>query len=215
MKQLRLGLYLITGTYPELGRGHMDIARAALEGGADTLQIREKDAGRPEVLRIALEMRDLLDKSGSECLLLVNDLIDVAIESQADGVHVGQEDLDAGAARSMCGPAMLLGVSASSVEEAKKAEEEGADYLGVGPIFATPTKPDAGAPIGLEGLREIRETVELPLVAIGGINEDNAGWVFEAGADGIAVISAVATAKDMLGSIRGLRRLADSYAKGR
>lgn len=215
MKQLKLGLYLITGGYPNLGRGHLDIARAALAGGADVIQIREKEAGAKQLLGVALEARDLLDKNGSDCLLFINDDVDVALACEADGVHVGRDDLSAGEARSLCGPAMFLGVSASNVLEAEEAEQEGADYIGVGPIFATPSKADAAPPIGREGLRLIRESVGMPIVAIGGINHDNAAGVLEAGADGVAVISAVATAADMEESVRRLRRLVDSFGKGR
>ncbi|OFW60005.1 MAG: thiamine-phosphate diphosphorylase [Candidatus Solincola sediminis] len=215
MKQLKLGLYLITGDYPELGRGHLDIARAALEGGADAIQIREKEAGTQQLLQTALEMRNLLDNNGSECLFIVNDTVDVAVAAKADGVHVGQNDLDPRETRSLCGPAMLVGVSASNIREAEKAEQEGADYIGLGPIFETPSKADAAPPIGLEGLRLIRRAVRIPIVAIGGINHDNAESVLEAGADGVAVISAVTMAADMEESVRGLRRLVDSYGKGR
>ncbi len=213
MKQLELGFYLVTGAYPSLERDHLDIVRAGLAAGADVIQLREKDAGADRLLRIALDTRTLVDNFGGGCLLVINDMVDVAIASQADGVHVGQEDTEARKARAACGSSMLLGVSAGTVDEAKKAEEEGADYLGVGPIFETPSKADAAPPIGIQGLRLIREAVGIPIVAIGGINEDNAGSVLEAGADGIAVISAVCAAADMEDSARRLRRLVDSHKR--
>lgn len=209
-KELRLSLYVITIADMSAGRGHLDVARAALAGGADALQLRDKEAGGGELFRLAVEMRELVEESGTGCLFLVNDRVDVALASRADGVHLGQEDLPAGAARKLLGPGPVLGISAETVEQAVRAVEEGADYLGVGPVFSTPSKPDAGEPIGLEGLRSVRRAVDLPLVAVGGINEENLETVLEAGADGIAVISAVASARDMESAVRRLRRAIDA-----
>lgn len=211
---LNLGLYVITWSDPGRGRGHLDVARAAAAGGAHALQLRDKEAGGAEMLRLALEMRDLLEKDASGCLLFVNDRLDVAAASGAHGVHLGQEDLPAAAARPLAGE-MILGVSAMTVEQAVKAEAEGADYLGVGPVFPTPSKAEATFQIGIEGLQEIRKAVRVPLVAIGGIGEGDIEQVFEAGADGIAVISAVASAGDMLEAVRRLRRAVDSCLAGR
>lgn len=206
---LELGLYVITAADAG-GRGHLDVVRAALAGGADAVQLRDKEMGGGDLYCLALEALELLKESGGDQLLLVNDRVDVALAAGADGVHLGQEDLPAYAARRILGAGAVLGVSASSVEEALAAEREGADYLGVGPVFPTPSKPDAGEPIGLNGLRAIRRVVGLPLVAIGGINEDNLEDVFAAGADGIAVISAVTSALDMEKAVRRLRRAVDS-----
>jgi thiamine-phosphate pyrophosphorylase len=152
---------------------------------------------------------------GSGCLFFVNDRVDVAMAAGADGVHLGQEDLELEAARRLAGNEMAIGISATTVEEARRAEEGGADYLGVGPVYATPSKADAARPIGLEGLRTIRDAVTLPIVAIGGITETNARQVFEAGANGIAVISAVTGDADMAGAVRRLRRLVDDCLRGR
>jgi thiamine-phosphate pyrophosphorylase len=215
MKELRLALYVITGTYPELWRGHLEVARAALEGGASALQLRDKGLGGRDMYRLALQMRDMVDRSGGGCLLFVNDRVDVALAAGADGVHLGQDDLPASDARSLVGANMIMGISASTVDEAEKARADGADYLGVGPVFATPSKADAGMPIGVEGLRRIAKSVDVPVVAIGGINEDNVGQVLEAGADGIAVISAVTAAGDMLEAVRRLRLAVDSCLSGR
>jgi len=208
---LELGLYVITTAQTAAGGGHLDVVRAALAGGADAVQLRDKEAGGGELYRVALEALKLMRKGGGSPLFLVNDRVDVALAAGADGVHLGQEDLPASAARRILGEGAVLGVSAGSVEEARAAEEEGADYLGVGPIFPTPSKPDAGEPLGLEGLRAIRRVVNIPLVAIGGINEENLEEVFEAGADGVAVISAVASAPDLEEAVRRLRRAVDSF----
>ncbi|WP_287155510.1 thiamine phosphate synthase [Candidatus Solincola tengchongensis] len=209
-KGLELGLYVITAADAGGGWGHLDVVRAALAGGADAVQLRDKEVGGAELYRLALEALELVRGSGGGRLFLVNDRVDVALAAGADGVHLGQEDLPASAARRILGAGAVLGVSASSVEEALAAEREGADYLGVGPVFPTPSKPDAGGPLGLEGLRAIRNAVGLPLVAIGGINEDNLEEVFAAGADGIAVISAVTSARDMEEAVRRLRRAVDA-----
>ncbi len=208
--RLRLALYVITAADAGRGRGHLDVARAALAGGADALQLRDKEREGGELFRLAVSMREAVDESGTDCLFLVNDRVDVAVAAGADGVHLGQDDLPAGAARTLVGDGRILGVSVGTVEEALRARQEGADYLGVGPVFSTPSKPDAGEPIGLEGLRRIREAVDLPLVAIGGIDEEKVGAVLEAGADGVAVISAVASAGDMEAAVRRLRRAVDS-----
>ncbi len=210
MGNIKPGLYVITLADPARGRSHLDVARAALKGGADVLQLRGKEMEGGELFHLAVEMRELVGEGGGNCLFLVNDRVDVALAAGAHGVHLGQEDLPAGVARDLIGPDRIMGVSAGTVEEAVRAWEEGADYLGVGPIFPTPTKPDAGEPIGLEGLRNIRKAVDLPLVAVGGINEENLEQVFGAGADGVAVISAVTAAADMLEVVQRLRRAVDA-----
>jgi len=210
MKGLKLGLYVITGDYPELGRSHLDVARAGLEGGADAIQLRAKDVGGRDMLELCLRIRDMVDGSGRECLFIVNDRVDVALAAGADGVHLGQEDLPASPARSLLKEDMIMGISVISPETARRACEEGADYLGVGPVFPTPTKPDAGPVIGVEGIRRVQQAVDLPVVAIGGINQGNVEQVLQAGADGIAVISSVATAGNMLEAVRRLRQAVDS-----
>jgi thiamine-phosphate pyrophosphorylase len=191
------GLYVITERWQ--GRGHGDIARAALAAGAKTIQLRDKDLCVRELLKAAHELRQLC--SEADAMFIVNDRLDVALAAQADGVHLGQEDLPvAEARRALRGyerRRFVVGVTVSTVEEALKATADGADYLGVSPIFATGTKADAGEPIGLARLAEIRHAVSLPLVAIGGINADNVADVMRAGADGAAVISAVTRADEM------------------
>jgi thiamine-phosphate pyrophosphorylase len=211
----RLGLYVITCAERASERGHLDVAKAALEGGADALQLRDKGLGGGEMYRLASRMKEIVDKGGGTCLFCVNDRVDVALAAGASGVHLGQEDLPAAAARSIVGERMVIGISAATVEEAEIAKADGADYLGVGPVFATPTKPDAGVPIGLDGLSRIRDAVDTPIVAIGGIDEKNAEQVLASGADGIAVISAVTSAADMQEAARRLRRVVDACLSGR
>jgi len=215
MKDMKLGLYVITWSDPGMGRGHLDVARAAVEGGADALQLRDKEAGGRNLFSLAVEMREMAEKERGGCLFFLNDRIDIAQAAGAHGAHLGQDDLPAGAARALLGEGMILGISAATVEEAVEAEAAGADYLGVGPVFATPSKADAVPPVGLKGLRGIKEAVGIPVVAIGGVSEDVVEEVFGAGADGIAVISAVAGAEDMLEAVRRLRRAVDSCLAGR
>ncbi len=200
----RFDLYVITDTALPDGRSALEIARAALEGGADAVQLREKSSPAFKLCRLASEIQPMARKFGA--LFVVNDRVDVALAIGADGVHVGQEDLPAREARRLLPRPVVLGVSAGTREEARKAEREGADYVGVGPIFATATKPDAGEAIGLERLAEIARSVAIPVVAIGGIDADSIARVFAAGASGAAVVSAVVTAPDMAAATRALKR---------
>jgi thiamine-phosphate diphosphorylase len=186
------GLYVITD--PQLGGGHLAGARAALQGGARLIQLRDKVATTRQLIEYAQALRALT--RDYDALLIINDRLDVALAVGADGVHLGQDDMPVPLARRVAGDALIIGVSAETVEEAIRAEAEGADYLGVGPMFATATKPDAGAPVGPERLRQIKQRVTIPVFGIGGITLENAEQVLQAGADGICVISAVLGAPD-------------------
>jgi thiamine-phosphate pyrophosphorylase len=200
----RWRLYVITDERLGRGRSHLRIAEAAILGGADVLQLRDKEASSGRLYRAALELRKITREA--KVPFIVNDRLDVALAADADGVHVGQEDLPASVARRILGPGKILGVSAETVEEAIRAEEDGADYLGVGPVFeARGTKADAGEPVGLELIAQIRRRCRLPIVAIGGINAENARKVREAGADAVAVISAIVAADDIAQAARQLK----------
>ena len=195
------GLYVIVD--PEQTNGHdpIDIARWALEGGARVIQLRDKrDKGY--VLPLAREMAELCRARGA--LFIVNDHVDVAILAEADGVHLGQHDLPPAEARRLLPAEAIIGVSTALLEEALAARDEGADYIAVGAMFATNSKQRT-RPAGLETLRRVRAAVsDRPLVAIGGINESNAASVRTAGADAIAVISAVTGAADVQEAARRL-----------
>jgi thiamine-phosphate pyrophosphorylase len=200
----RWRLYVITDERLGRGRSHLRIAEAAILGGADVLQLRDKEASSGRLYRAALELRKITREA--KVPFIVNDRLDVALAADADGVHVGQEDLPASVARRILGAGKILGVSAETVEEAIRAEEDGADYLGVGPVFeARGTKADAGEPVGIELIAQIRRRCRLPIVAIGGINAENARKVREAGADAVAVISAIVAADDIAQAARQLK----------
>ncbi|MFA6048822.1 MAG: thiamine phosphate synthase [Candidatus Micrarchaeia archaeon] len=183
-------------------QSHLAGAKAALEGGAGAIQLRDKHATDAELLPVAIAIRKLCEKQ--KAAFIINDRLGLAKKSGATGVHVGQEDLvDSSVAgvRAKVFPHAIVGVTAHNVAEALLAFEEGADYLGVSPIFATKSKDDAGKPIGLKGLKEIalaleRRGARIPIIAIGGITEKNAASVMKAGADGVAVVSAISRAKN-------------------
>ncbi len=189
-----------------------DLARAATAGGATVLQLRDKRGPTGRTVELGREI--LAIARAAAVPLIVNDRVDVALAIEADGVHVGQEDLPAAPARNLIGPKHLLGISAGSVQEARRAEAEGADYLGVGDVFGTPSKADAGAPIGVEALAEIASAVSIPVVAIGGVSVHNAAEAIRAGAAGVAVISAVAGAEDPAQAARRLLRIVEGARRG-
>jgi thiamine-phosphate pyrophosphorylase len=199
-------LYVITDEQLSKGRSHVEIARAAIAGGADVIQLRDKTASSRKLYEDALAIRKIT--RDAHVIFIVNDRLDIALAVEADGVHVGQKDVPASVARQLIGENKILGVSAETVEEAIQAEKDGADYLGVGPIFeARSTKPDAGEPMGLVLLREVHQKCSEPIFAIGGINKYNASDTIRAGADGIAVISAIVSAEDITAASRELREI--------
>ncbi|MFB6117679.1 thiamine phosphate synthase [Halosegnis sp.] len=185
--------YLVTGAALSPGRSTREVVEAALAGGVDAIQLREKAATARERYKLGLELRELtVDRDVS---LIVNDRVDIAAAIDADGVHVGDEDLPVSVARDQLGPAATVGRSVSTVEGAKAAEAAGADYLGVGAVFGTDSKA-TDSEIGLDRVRAISTAVSVPVVGIGGVTVENAGKVIRAGADGVAVISAITAADD-------------------
>jgi thiamine-phosphate pyrophosphorylase len=210
----RWRLYVITDESVSRGRSHIEVAEAAIRGGADVIQLRDKTASGGTLYRVALALRKLTREA--KVPLIVNDRLDIALAADADGVHLGQKDLPATVARNIMGPVRILGVSADTLEEALLAEKDGADYLGVGPVFeARETKADAGEPLGLERIARIRKHCRLPIVAIGGIKAENARLVREAGADSAAVISAIVAAEDITQAARELKSILSAGDPGR
>lgn len=200
-------LYLITDSRLAQGRTNREVVEAAVSGGATLVQYREKAASTRRMIEEATELHDLL--VARHIPLIINDRIDVALAVGAEGVHVGQDDMPARLARRLIGQNRILGVSASNVEEAIAAAADGADYLGVGAIFATGTKGDAGAPIGVEGLLQVVQVSPIPVVAIAGINASNAASAIRAGAAGVAVISAIVGAEDVERAAREIRQMVE------
>jgi len=188
-KTLKLDTYVITNADLVSGRDHIEGARDALQGGSDVIQFREKKMNTGEMIAVCTVIQGLCRQHGA--IFIVNDRVDVALAIDADGVHVGQEDMPASIARRLIGPHKILGVSAGDAEKAKKAEADGADYVGTGMVFPAGVKKDIGVIRGLAALREVSGAVQIPVVAIGGIDHTNAASCIEAGAAGCAVISAV------------------------
>jgi thiamine-phosphate pyrophosphorylase len=194
LKNIDYSLYLVTDRGLAGGRSNFEVVKAAVEGGATVVQLREKDCSTREFVQQALAIKDFL--RNRRIPLIINDRLDVAQAVKADGVHLGQTDMPLEMAKEILGDSMIIGISAESLEDAIAAERGGADYLGVSPIYATPTKTDTAPPLGLAGLREIRKAVRLPLVGIGGLNRQNCAEVIRSGADGVAVVSAIVAADD-------------------
>ncbi|MBV9849190.1 MAG: thiamine phosphate synthase [Armatimonadetes bacterium] len=201
------GVYVITD--PDLARGRtpVEIAGAAQAGGAGILQLRDKHLSRDGLVQAA---QDIREAASAPPLFIVNDRVDVAMAANADGVHLGPDDMRPGDARYLLGPDKLIGVSTGTLEEARAAAPY-ASYFGVGAIFGSKTKLDAGGPVGVERIQEIKAAFpHIPVVAIGGINRDNIMEVARAGADAAAVVSAVVAAPDMAEATRELvRRFAE------
>jgi thiamine-phosphate pyrophosphorylase len=186
------GLYVIIDTEALKGRSHIEVASQAIRGGARTIQLRDKVQSREKLLSVAQQLRTLC--SEHDVLFIMNDYLDVALGTDADGLHLGQDDLPVKVARRLLPLGKIVGGSATTVEQAVKAQAQGADYIAVGAIYPTASKTSTTTPakvVGLETLRQVRQAVTLPLVAIGGITKDNAAEVVAAGADSVAVISAV------------------------
>ncbi len=195
-------VYVITTTVPRLGRDHLAIAQAAITGGASALQFRDKTMNDSQFSATASR---LLELTRGKIPLIVNDRVEIAATLGAEGVHVGQSDAAVQDVRRRLGASSVIGVSATSYDEALAACDCGADYIGVGPIFPTGSKADCTPPIGMHELERICHTVKLPIVAIGGINVANIRSIIDAGAAGAAVIAAVAEAEDMVEAVRKLR----------
>jgi len=187
-------LYLVTDRGLSRGRSTLEIVQAAVRGGVTCVQLREKNCSAREFIAEATAIQSFLKEHGIP--LIINDRLDIAQAIQADGVHLGQNDIPLKMARAIVKDSMLIGISAESLQDAVEAERDGADYIGVSPIYTTATKSDTAPALGLEGLREIRKAVKIPLVGIGGLNRSNAAEVIGNGADGIAVVSAIVSADD-------------------
>lgn len=203
-KNINWELYLVTDS--ELSKlPFFEMIKKAVKGGVTVIQLREKNLSTREFIEEAIEVKKNIEGSGIP--LIINDRVDVALAIGADGVHLGNDDMPVNLARRIMGKKFIIGASAGSVDEAMEKEEKGADYIAVSPVFPTPTKPDAGPPLGLEGIKEMRKFVKVPLIGIGGINRGNVLDVIKSGADGVAVVSAIVSSEDPEKSARELREL--------
>ena len=202
-----LTLYLVTDRGSLGGRDLLDVVGRAVAGGARLVQLREKNAGTREFVELARALVGLVRPLGAK--LVINDRVDVALACDADGVHVGQDDMRPTDVRALIGPRHILGLSVTGEDEARAARGEPVDYLGAGPVFATATKKDAGAPQGIEGLARMIALADVPVVAIGAVTAANAAAVMAAGAAGLAVVSAICAAPDPEAAARELRTIAE------
>lgn len=198
-------IYLVTDRNLSLGRSLSEICVAAINGGVSVIQIREKSLDSRTFFQEAMAVRDLM--RNSRIPLIINDRIDIALAVEADGVHLGQSDIPLREARDILGPDRIIGWSVESPEDIRSQEASIADYLAVGPIFFTSTKSDISQPWGIEGMRSARSITDKPLVAIGGLSESNIRDVVDAGADCVALVSAIVSAHDVKSTTKMLSKL--------
>ncbi|MFZ2121791.1 MAG: thiamine phosphate synthase [Rhodoferax sp.] len=187
-----LRLYLVTDQASLRGRTLTDVLLAAVQGGVSCVQLREKTLGTHDFVALALAVKDLL--APFDVPLIINDRLDVALACGAQGVHLGQSDMPVALARQRLPPGVFIGLSVENLGDVARAAGQAVDYLGISPVYATPTKTDTATPWGLAGVRQVRAMTGLPLVAIGGIHPGNATELLQAGADGLAVVSAICSA---------------------
>jgi len=193
-KKVDYSLYLVTDRVLSLGRSNLEVIQAAVRGGVTLVQLREKEATTKEFYQEGLKIRAYL--KARDIPLIINDRIDMALALDAEGVHLGQEDMPIDAARKILGPQKIIGASVFTPEEAKIAEALGADYLGLSPIFVTETKPELTQHLGIKGIPLLKEAVKIPVVGIGSMSESNAYEAVKAGLDGVAVVSAICSRED-------------------
>lgn len=199
-------LYAVTDRHWLNGRTLYEVVKESLDGGATFIQLREKDLDEEHFLEEAIQLKELCKEY--KVPFVINDNVDIALKMDADGVHVGQSDMEAGNVRAKLGPDKIIGVSAQTVEQAKLAEERGADYLGVGAVFPTGSKDDADD-VSHETLKAICEAVSIPVIAIGGITRDNTKELAGSGICGIAVISAIYAQKDIPAATADLKKVTE------
>lgn len=202
MKTIDWSLCLVADAEAAKRRDILPFVKEAVKAGATLVQLRGKKLKTQEFLELALKTSEFLKTKNTP--LIINDRIDIALSCQAAGIHLGQEDLPLPYARKIVGQNKLIGVTVNTVKEAEEAEKEGANYLGAGPVYFTPTKKELGPLLGLPGLKAIREKTKIPILAIGGINPTNAREVITSGVDGVAVMSAIMEADDISKATREL-----------
>jgi thiamine-phosphate pyrophosphorylase len=205
------GLYLILDTQALRGRSETEVVTQAIQGGAKVIQLRDKQHHKADLLGIARKLKEVCANKG--VLFIINDYLDLALASDADGLHLGQKDLPIPEARRLLPMDKLIGCSTNTVSEAVQAQSDGADYIAVGSIYPTTSKVDFKL-VGLDTLRRVRKRISVPLIAIGGINETNVEEVMKVGADGVGVINAVLGADDIEGATRELVTKLEKVSRG-
>ena len=202
-----LKLYLVTDRELSLGRSLEEVVSEAVQGGVTVVQLREKEASTGEFIELARRLMKLLKPL--RIPLIINDRVDVALAVDADGVHIGQSDMSYEDARRLLGPDKIIGLSVESFEDIEAANALDVDYIGISPVYGTPTKTDTAEPFGLEGLRKAVEMSVHPTVAIGGMNASTIGEVMAAGTDGVAVVSAICSAENIRKATSELRAIVE------
>ncbi len=212
MKSFDLSLYLVTDSDLALGRDLCEVIGQAVQGGVTIVQLREKELATGAFVELARRVKEQL--SGSGVPLIINDRIDVALACDADGVHIGQADMDYATARKLLGYDKIIGLSVESLEDLEKANELDVDYVGISPIFATPTKTDTKKPFGIEGAQAAAKMSTHPTVAIGGMNAQTIAQTIEQGVDGVAVVSAIVSAENPMKSSQELLKIVKNTKNG-
>lgn len=207
MESFDLSLYLVTNRSLSLGRSLEYVVEEAIKGGVSMVQLREKNGSSREFYEQAITLKKCLKPY--KIPLIINDRLDIALACDAEGLHIGQSDLPYDIARKLFGKDKIIGLSVESVQDALDANETDVDYIGISPVFSTPTKTDTARPLGLEGIRKISEITIHPCVAIGGINHTNAAEVIKAGANGISIVSAIMSAVSPKEAAAELRQIID------
>lgn len=210
-KRFDPSLYLVTDQGLSKGRPVDYIVEQAVKGGVTMVQLREKNTSTRDFVKLAAQIKLLL--SPFNVPLIINDRLDVALAVDADGLHIGREDMPYAIARKILGKDKIIGLSVETIEEAKEVNNLDVDYIGLSPVFLTSTKPELGHALGLDGIREIAAFSKHIMVAIGGINSDNAADVLKAGAHGLAVVSAISSADNPAGAAMELRQIIDGIQK--
>lgn len=203
MKQIGK-LHVLTDTVLQSRFSQIELTQMAIAGGADTIQFRQKSGSTREMIEIARQLKQLCSEAG--VMFILNDRVDISIAADADGVHLGQDDFPIPLARKLLGESRIIGGSAATLEQAQKCLAEGADYVGFGPVYPTTSKADAAPFTGIDLLKQVVKSIPLPIIAIGGVSTENTPEVMQAGAHGIAVISAVCCQDDPEQATRALHK---------
>jgi len=196
-------IYPVTCEALSAGRSNPEVLEAVIRGGAKIIQLREKDYSTRVLYELALRFREIT--AGADVLLIINDRLDIALAVEADGVHLGQDDLPLKAARKLA-PELLIGISTHSPEEALQAQADGADYINIGPIFPTKTKMGVGHALGPDAIALFQKNIEIPFTVMGGINESNIDQVLARGVRRVAMVTAITQAPDIAGAVRSLKK---------